>query len=221
MRVDCLHGQVVYVLSRGCDVLVLLLKVVKWFELFDVAVVCVMYWDVFMVVWYVGGLVGVVGFLDVVRVAGHTLVSFLFVLVLDFVLDGVAQLIVGGYFVGVLMVCCVLCAYLVALGEGDDDVSWFGFVCCVVYDVWDDESFELLVLCFVELVCEVGVFFLFLFVLSICVMVHVFLGEFVVVDFVIAEFRMVVAVMGSVRLLYVDVVLVVMCGCEVDVFVLR
>jgi DNA-binding CsgD family transcriptional regulator len=219
-RVDRLHGQIAYVLSRGRAAPELLVRAAKRLEPLDAGLARATYRDAFTAAWYAGGLAGPHGLAEVARAARAAPGSAAPAPASDLLLDGVALLTSDGYVVGAPIVQRALREFRSAPSPGDDAISWLGFACRAAHDIFDDGSFEVLAARFVEVVRDAGALSSLPFALSIRAVAHVFLGQFAAAAAVIAQLQTVVTAMGNERSPYADIALAGMQGRESGVLAL-
>jgi DNA-binding CsgD family transcriptional regulator len=195
-RVDLIRGHIAFASRHGSDAPLLLLKAAKELEPLDLSLARETYLDAMVAATFAGRLAEV-GLLEIAE-AALAAPSPPTPRPPDLLIDSWGLLIAEGYAAGAPAVRKALTAFTaqdLTTGEG---LRWLWLACHIAHDLWDYDAWDRLTKRQVELARQAGAFTVLPAALTARVAVHLFAGEFEVVELLVDEATAVNSATGGV-----------------------
>ena len=214
-RVAVVRAQIAFAVSRGRDVPPLLLEAAKKLEALDGALSRETYLDAFAAAGFVGRLSGEAGLLEVARAARSAPAAAEPPRAVDLLLDGLVLLVTEGYAVGAPTVKRALVAFRSGAISTDEEIRWLWLAAHAALDVWDDDTWHVLVTRHMQLARAAGALSVLQIALNTRIGVHLSAGELDAAAALLEEAEAVVEVTGGRSTPYIALALAAFQGRDV------
>ncbi|WP_433297609.1 AAA family ATPase [Pseudonocardia sp. CA-142604] len=195
-RVDLLRAQIAFTVNRGRDAPPLLLRAARELEPLDVQLARETYLDALNAAIFAGPLAGSCGVRETAEAARVAPAGMQPPRAPDLLLEGWAVRFTDGYAAGMPMMQRALVAFRSPDLSEEEGLRWLWPSIRTARDVWDDETWEVLVIRFLRLVRETGALSALSVALTARVAVHVVAGELATAAALVEEVETVIEATG-------------------------
>ena len=194
--VDLLRAQIAFTANRGRDAPPLLLRAARELEPLDVQLARETYLDALNAAIFAGPLAGSCGVWETAVAARAAPAGVQPPRATDLLLEGWAVRFTDGYAAGMPMMQRALVAFRSPDLSEEEGLRWLWPAVRTARDVWDDETWEVLVIRFLRLVRETGALSALSVALTARVAVHVVAGELATAAALVEEVETVIEATG-------------------------
>jgi DNA-binding CsgD family transcriptional regulator/tetratricopeptide (TPR) repeat protein len=197
VRVDQLHAQIAFAMSRGSDAPPLLLRAAQRLERLDMRLARETYLDTLTAAVFAHRLARGADVLEVAEAAGALPPLSRRPRAPDLLLDGWLLLITKGYSAGTPTLKRALGAFRSESISKEEEIRWLWLACHAAYELWDDETHHVLSARLVELARSAGALTELPIALNSLSAAHLFGGEYATAASMLEEAQAISEATGS------------------------